>query len=204
MQNCLGELNLTYYLIYLDDVMTFSKTKNKHLKHLHIVFDHFWEHNLRLKPTKCEFSQDEINYLVHHVSKEGVLPSTENLKVVAEFTLPQMHTKIQAFLGLVEHYRWFIKRVASVAQPLHENPSGEGAHKKSKEVMFMAEAKDAFEIQNGACLKAPVLVFADFDKPFLLETNTSKLGLGAVLSQKQADSWYHPVAYTSQSPTTHE
>ena len=58
MQNCLGELNLTYCLIYLDDVIVFSKIKEVHLKHLHVVFDHFQEHNLMLKPTKCKFFQD--------------------------------------------------------------------------------------------------------------------------------------------------
>ena len=65
MQNCLGELNMTYCLIYLDDVIVFSKIEEEHLKHLHIVFDCFQEHNLRLKPTKCKFFCNEINYLVH-------------------------------------------------------------------------------------------------------------------------------------------
>ena len=72
----------------------------EHLQHLHVVFDHFCEHNLKLKPTKCEFVWDEINYLAHHISKEGVRPSKENLKAVAEFTPPQTYTEIQALLGL--------------------------------------------------------------------------------------------------------
>ena len=66
------------------------------------------------------------------------------------------------------------------------------------------EAKDAFETPKRACVEAPVLAFADFDKPSLLETDTSKLGLGAVLSQKQADGQYHLVEYASPSLTTHE
>ena len=74
MENCLGELNLIYCLIYLDDVIVFSKMEEEHLKCLHVVFDCFQEHNLRLKPTKCEFFWDEINYLAHHVSKEGMHP----------------------------------------------------------------------------------------------------------------------------------
>ena len=102
MQNCLGELNLTYCLIYLDDVIVFSKMEEEHLKNLHIVFDHFWEHNLRLN---CEFFWDEINYLAHHISKEGVQPSKENLNVVAKFALSQTHTEIWVFQGLVRHYR---------------------------------------------------------------------------------------------------
>ena len=68
MQNCLGELNLTYYLIYLDNMTVFSKTEEEHLQHLHVVFDHFCEHNLRLKPTSCKFFWDEINHLAHHIS----------------------------------------------------------------------------------------------------------------------------------------
>ena len=99
--------------------------EEEHLKCLHIVFDHFWEHNLRLKPTKCKFFWDEINYMAHHVSKEGMQHSKENLKVVAEFTLPQTYTKIRAFLGLVGHYRQFIKGFAHVVQPLHKHLSGE-------------------------------------------------------------------------------
>ena len=178
--------------------------EEEHLKCLPIVFDHFLGHNLRLKPTKCEFFQDEIDYLVHHGSKEGMWPSKENLKVVAAFAMPWTYTEIQAFLGLVGHYRQFIKGFAHIAQPLHEHLSGEGAIKKSEWVMLMAEAKDTFETLKRACHKAPVLAFADFDKTFLLETNASKLGLGAVLSQKQADSQYHLVAYASQSLTTHE
>ena len=85
------------------------------------------------------------------------------------------------------HYRYFIKGFALVAQPSGEHLSGEGAHKKIKQVKLMAEAKDAFETLKRACLKAPVLGFADFDKPFLLETDVSKLGLGVVLLLKQAD-----------------
>ena len=75
IQKCLGELNLEYFLIYLDDAVVFSKMEKKHLKCLFIVCDHFWEPNLRLKPAKCEFFQDEINYLAHHVSKGACGPA---------------------------------------------------------------------------------------------------------------------------------
>ena len=94
MQNCLEELNLTYCLIYLDDMLVFSETEEEHLQCLCVLFDHFWEHNLRLKSTKCEFILDDINYLAHHVSSEGVRPSKENLKVVAQLTLLQTYMAI--------------------------------------------------------------------------------------------------------------
>ena len=120
MQNCLGELNLTYCLIYLDNVTVFLKMEEEHMQSLCVVFDCFWEPNQKLKPTKCKFFQNEINYLAHHVSKQGMRPSKENLKAVAEFAPPQMYMEIWAFLGLVGHYQQFIKGFAHIAQLLHE------------------------------------------------------------------------------------
>ena len=67
MQNTLGELNLTYCVIYLDDVIIFGHTEEEHLEHLCVVFERFWEFNLKLKPSKCSFSQSEIVYLAHHI-----------------------------------------------------------------------------------------------------------------------------------------
>ena len=72
IQNCLGELNLTYSLIYLDDIIFILKTEEEYLHHLHLVFKHFREHNCKLKSTKCEFFKSKINYFAHHASKEGV------------------------------------------------------------------------------------------------------------------------------------
>ena len=94
MQNYLGELNLTYCIIYLDDIILFSKMKEEYVQHLYVVFDHFQKHNLKLKPTRCKFFWDEITYLSHHVSKEGVRPSKENLIAMAEVALPQTYMEI--------------------------------------------------------------------------------------------------------------
>ena len=72
MQNCLGELNLTYCLIYLDDVIVYSKTPEQHLQRMRVIFDCLREHGLKLKPTKCDLFRMELIYLAHHVSKDGV------------------------------------------------------------------------------------------------------------------------------------
>ena len=68
----LGELNLTYCLIYLDDIIIFSRTEEEHLERMRVVFDHLREHGLKLKPSKCDVLKTEINYLAHHVSKKGM------------------------------------------------------------------------------------------------------------------------------------
>ena len=105
MLNCLGELNLTYCLIYLDDVIVFSWTEEEHLEMMHVVFDRLREHGLKLKPSKCDVFKMEINYLAHHVSKKGVLPSKKNLEAIAECPPPDTYTKVKSFVGLVGHYR---------------------------------------------------------------------------------------------------
>ena len=186
MQNCLGELNLTYCLIYLDDVIIFSQTE-EHLERMRVVFDCLREHGLKLKPSKCDVFKTEINYLAHHVSKKGVLPSKKSLEAIVECPPPDTYTKVKSFVGLVGHYRHFIKGFANIATPLYDLTSGENKDKKSEHLDLPQEAHEAFDHLKAACLQAPILSSPDFSKPFLLEMDASGKGLGAVLSQKQSD-----------------
>ena len=204
MLNCLGELNLTYCLIYLDDVIIFSRTEEEHLERMRVVLDRFREHGLTLKPSKCEVFQTKINYLAHHVSKEGVLPSKKNLEAIAQCPPPDTYTKVKSFVGLIGHYRCFIKGFANIATPLYDLTSGENKDKKSEHLDLPPEAREAFDRLKAACLQAPILAFPNFSKPFLLETDASGKGLGAVLSQKQSDGRYHPIAYASRIMTETE
>ena len=187
MQNCLGELNLTYCLIYLDDVIVFSETPEEHLLRMRVVFHCLREHSLKLKPSKCDVFQSEINYLAHHMSKEGVRPSKKNLETIAQCLPPDTYTKVKSFVGLIGHYRCFIKGFAKIAAPLYDLTSWENKDKKSEHVDLSPKAREAFEHLKANCLQAPILAFPDFNKPFLVETDASGQGLRAVLSQKQAD-----------------
>ena len=132
MQNCMGELSFIYCLIYLDDLIMFLRIAEEHLHQLHVVFNHLREYNLKLKPSKCSLFQEEINYLAHQVLKEGVWPSNINVKAIAEYAPPQTYTDIRAFLGLMGHYRQFIKGFTQIAQLLNEDLAGEGASRKSE------------------------------------------------------------------------
>ena len=120
---------------------------------------------------------------------------------VAECTLPQTYTKVHAFLGLVGHYRRLIKGFACIAQALNEHLAGEGASRKSEKVLLSEDALKDFEVLKQTCMMAPILAFADYTKPFLLETDASKNGLWAVLLQTQADGQYHPNAYGNRALT---
>ena len=139
MQNCLGKLNLTYCLIYLDDVIVFSDTPEEHLRRMHVVFDCLCEHGLKLKLPKCEVFKSEINYLAHHVSQKGVLPSKKNLELIAQCPPPDTYTKVKSFVGLVGHYRCFIKGFAKIAAPLYDLTSGDNKDKKSEHVDLSPE-----------------------------------------------------------------
>ena len=88
MQNCLGELNLTYTLVYLDDVIVYSKMEEDHLRRLQAIFEHFHEHGLTLKPSKCSFLRKQITFLGHKVSADGMMPGNLNLKGIAEMAPP--------------------------------------------------------------------------------------------------------------------
>ena len=105
---------------------------------------------------------------------------------------------MKSFVGLVGHYRHFIKGFAKIAAPLYDLTCGDNKDKKSEHVNLSPEAREAFDRLKAACLQAPILAFPDFNKPFLLETDASGRGLGAVLSQKQADGRYHLIAYASR------
>ena len=199
MQNCLGEVNLTYALIYLDDIIIFSDTEEEHVKRLAAVFERFREHALKLKLSKCHFFWKEINYLSHYVSTEGMKPGIDNEEGIAEMVPPKTVMGIHHFFGATSFYRKFIKGYAKIAQPLNELISDENFKLKNQPVKMTPEAMEAFHLLKMKCMTAPVLVFADLKQPFRLETDASKDGQGAVLSQKQSDGRYHPVAYASRS-----
>ena len=197
-------LNLIYCLIYLDDLIVFLQMTEEYLHRLHVVFDWLREYNLKLKQSKCSLFKERINYLAHEVSKQGVWPSDTNLKAIAEYALLQTYTEIRAFLSLIGRYRQFIKGFVQIALPLNEHLAGEGAGRKLEWVSLFKEALEAFQVLKQACMNSPVLAFANYTKDFLLETDASKEGLGAVLSQKQENGWFHLVAFGSQALTTHE
>ena len=197
MQNCLGELNLTYALIYLDNVIVYSRTEEEHLTQLRAVFERFRESGLKLKPSKCNFFRTEINYLGHTVSAKGMEHGMDGIKAIAEMALPRTYTGICQFLGATGYFCQFIKGYANIAKPLNDLLSGVNSKLKSCFVWLPLAAVVAFQ-GHSKCMTAPVLAFADFHKPFLLETDASGDSLGAVLSQKQEEGCYHPVAYTSQ------
>ena len=199
MMNCLGELNYSTCLVYLDDVVIYLSTQEEHIELLCTVLECFRLHRLKLKPSKCEFFKENIEYLGRSVSSKGVWPSRDNLKAIAKYPEPMTYTAIKGFIGLIGHYRHFIKDFTKITDPLHEYARGDTAKKKKERVVLNEAARDAFHKLKKAVMSTPVLAYPDPSKEYLLKTDGSKLGLGAVLSQKQVNGRYHPVAFGSRA-----
>ena len=127
------------------------------------------------------------------------MPGTDNIKSIAEMAPLMTVTEVRCFLGATGFYRHFIKGYANIAKPLSDLLSGDNSKLKGERVDLSPEALAAYKALKTKCMTAPVLTFADFEKLFMLETNASKEGLGVVLSQKQSDGCYHPIAFASHA-----
>ena len=204
MEACLGELVLETCLIYVDDIIVFAETENAHLARLRAVFDRIRDFGLKMRPHKCTFFSRDVDYLGHHISEAGIRPDDSHIARVKEFAPPATVTEVRKFLGFVNHYRRFIKGYSKIARPLQQYTSGDLSKEKSMSITLTPEAIQAFRTLRDACIQAPVLAFADYTKPFILDTDASKEALGAVLSQKQEDGTTRPVAYGSRTTTAGE
>ena len=111
MQNCLGELNLSFAMVYLEDVIMYSKMPEDHLTWLQAIFDHFAHHGLKLKPSKCHFFKEEISYLGHEISAKGMLPRQKGIEEITCMGPPMTYTGIRKFIGAVGYFRRFIKNL---------------------------------------------------------------------------------------------
>ena len=161
------------------------------------MFECFHEHGLKLKPSKCSFLHRQITFLGHEISADGMKPRTLNLKGIAEMAPLANYTEVRCFLGMTGFFRRFIKNYARIAKPLNDILEGEASKMKSEAVTLPPEVLEVFEQLKMCCMTAPVLAFADFEKEFQLETDTSSDGLGTVLFQKQPDGKWHPITFGS-------
>ena len=136
MESCLGELNLSWCIIYLDDIIVFSQTPEEYLFRLQAVFDKLKAVRLKLRPSKCELFNKQINYLEHVVGQEGVTTDPDKIKAVTEWSRPTTVTEVRSFLGFVSYYRRFIPNFSKVAKPLNrllQNLEGTSNQKKKFE-----------------------------------------------------------------------
>ena len=132
----------------------------------------------------CEFFKVNVVYLGHEISKEGIQTDGHKVKAIKNWSIPIMVTELRSFLGFTNYYRHFIMGYTKVAHPLYDHISGDNAAHKNWKIQWMDECQESFDTLKVLCTSAPILVFADFTKPFKLHTDASTIGLGAVLYQE--------------------
>ena len=163
------------------------------------MFDKLAKVGLKLKPSKCEFFKSRITYLGHIVLAAGIETDPKKIEAVKNWTLPRTVTDVNSFLGFTNHNRRFIQDYAKVAQPLNALILGENVNRKKSLVKWNPECQQAFDQLKDLCTKTPILAYANYKKPFQLQTDTSDLGLGAVLYQNDSHGHQRDIAYASHS-----
>uniref|UniRef100_A0A8C5C0T7 Gypsy retrotransposon integrase-like protein 1 n=1 Tax=Gadus morhua TaxID=8049 RepID=A0A8C5C0T7_GADMO len=203
MERIFGDQHCQSLLLYLDDIVVFSSTVTEHVERLESVLGRLQQENLKAKWEKCCFFKPEVSYLGHIISKDGVSTDPRKIDVVSKWQRPNHVSELRSFLGFASYYRRFIDGFAKLAAPLHRlvaEINGTKSRRPSKEsllVTWTEECGQSFEGLKSRFVSAPVLAYANFSLPFILEVDASYSGLGAVLSQNQ-DGRVRPIAYASR------
>ncbi len=182
-----------FVVVFLDDILIYSKDPEKHLEHLRIVLEVLAKHQFYAKLSKCSFGQTSIEFLGHIVDTQGIRVDPKKTEAVSKWPLPTSVTHVRAFLGMAGYYRRFIQGFSTIAAPLTD------LTKLGTDVkMAWSDAcTAAFEQIKSLLTQAPVLLFPDLSKPFVVYTDASRVALGAVLLQDQGQG-LQPVAYFSK------
>ena len=166
-------------LVYLDDVIIYGKTFSDTLENLISVFERFRKANLKLKPKKCAIFRDDIKYLGHIVSEHGVKCDPAKIEAVQNCPTPKNVNDVRSFLGIASYYRKFIPNFSDIAFPLTQ------LTRKNQRFLSTDDCEQAFVKLREAFKSSPVLSYPTLDDPYILDTDASLYGIGAVLSQIQ-------------------
>lgn len=180
-----------FAIVYLDDILIFSKSEEEHAEHLRIVLDLLKKHGLLLQPTKCQFLKTSVEYLGHRVRAGGIQPSPAKIAALKQWPIPKGVDDIRKFLGLTGFYRRFVNEYASIARPLTDLLCD------NTPFVWSNECETAFVTLRDKLCTEPILRLPDFSLPFVLTTDASDMAVGGVLSQKFPDGEF-PIAFESK------
>jgi hypothetical protein len=180
-----------FVIVYLDDILIFSKSVEEHKKHLRLVLEKLRGHKLYAKESKCEFFKSEMPFLGHVVSKYGIAVDKSKVAQIQQWQTPTNVTEVRSFLGLASYYRKFVKDFSHIAAPL--------TNLTKKDVLFSWKEpqQKAFQELKDALSSPPVLVIPDPSKEFTIQADASDYAIGAVLCQDQGKG-LQPIAYESR------
>ena len=182
-----------FVVVFIDDILVYSKDAQEHEQHLKIVLQTLRENKLYAKVNKCDFWLKEVSFLGHIVSAEGIRVDPTKIKVVVNWKPPQNVTDVRSFLGLASYYRRFVRGFSVIASPLTK------LLRKGIKFEWTNKCHNSFEQLKGMLVEAPLLTQPTSGKEYTLYSDASGIGLGCVLMQDGK-----VVAYASRQLKPHE
>ncbi|XP_076462064.1 uncharacterized protein LOC143294574 [Babylonia areolata] len=193
MRRILGPLQLDDAHNFMDDLLLATGTWDRHTEVLQQILCRLQEVQLSARPTKCQLGCPEISFLGHHLQGGQLHPEQDKVAKIREAHPPATKKELHAFLGLAGYYRRFVPKFSETALPLTNKTKGSEPNK----VLWSDECQKAFDKLKEALINPPVLVLPDPSKTFVLRTDASGLGLGAVLLQDHGEG-LQPIAFASK------
>ncbi|WVZ70516.1 hypothetical protein U9M48_019176 [Paspalum notatum var. saurae] len=182
-----------FVVVFIDDILIYSKTETEHEEHLRLVLQRLREHKLYAKFSKCEFGIDEVRFLGHVVSKGGIVVDPSKVSTVTNWKVPEIPKEVRGFLGLAGYYWRFIENFSKIAKPMTS------LLEKDAEFRWIDAQQAAFDELKKRLTTAPVLTLPDQQKKFIFYCDASRDGLGYVLMQEGK-----VITYASQQLRKHE
>ncbi|GBG92468.1 hypothetical protein CBR_g55547 [Chara braunii] len=186
-----------FVVVYLDDILIFSKSMDEHVKHLEEVLQVLKDAQLHLNLEKSEFARDSVSYLGHRLSANGLEPEATKVEVIQNWPQPANVRELRSFLGLASYYRKFVPRFSTIAHPLSRLTS------KNVTYAWCEKCESAFQALKEALVSHHVLRIADPNLTFVVTTDASQFGIGAVLQQDDGDG-LRPLEYYSKRMPSHK
>ena len=179
--------------MYLDDIIVFGNSFEQCLNRLDKVFRRIQEEGLKLKPSKCQLFKTQVSFLGHVVGKNGIECDSEKIATVMNWPMPEAVDDVRSFLGLANYYKRFIKNFSTIAKPLTALTG------KGKQFHWDDSCRASFHALKVALTSAPILAYPSPNpiNLFILDTDVSEFGIGAVLSQVQ-DGVERVISYASR------
>ena len=195
MDFVLSGLKYEKCLVYIDDIIIYSKDFEQHMKDIEMVLDRLNSFDMTVKITKCDFAAPSLEFLGHELDKDGIRPSTSHVKDIMNWPRPTTVAEVQKFLGLAGYFRKFVKDFSAIAAPLHTLTHG---GRPNDVVAWEDEHEQAFRKLRTTLISSPILQYPHFNTPFVVCTDASDIAAGATLEQADSTGLRHVVAYYSE------
>lgn len=180
-----------FLIVYLDDILIYSRNEEEHQQHLRLVLDKLKEHRLIVNDEKSELFKEKVTFLGFDVDGEGIHTEEAKIKTIKDWPIPNNKQQVRSFLGLTNYYRRFVRNYATIAKPLTDIQG------ENKTFEWNQEQQQSFQDLKKALTSAPVLSSPQPDKDYYMFTDASDFAVGGVLCQKDENDNMKPIAYES-------